>query len=149
MDMRILDIVKHRYPFILVDKVLECEYMKSCKVIKNVSFNEPWVQGHYPEHPVMPGVLLIEAMGQASGFMLVNPDDEINGDNKPKYGYLAMVERAKFIRMVHPGDQVVIESKLAQRIENYITVNVVATVDGKSVAKCTLSYILKEEKNEI
>lgn len=146
--MNILDIVKHRYPFILVDKVLECEYMKYSKVLKNVSFNEPWVPGHYPEHPIMPGVLLIEAMGQASSFILVDANSS-EEENESKYGYLTMVEKTKFIRPVHPGDQLIIESKIIEHVDNYIRVNSVVKVDGKTVAKGILSYVLQEEKNEL
>jgi beta-hydroxyacyl-ACP dehydratase FabZ len=146
--MNILDVVKHRYPFILVDKVLEIEYMKYSKVLKNVSFNEPWVPGHYPEHPIMPGVLLIEAMGQASGFMLVDTNNCKEKVEK-KYGYLTTVEKTKFIKPVHPGDQLIIESKIIQQVSNYIKVSSVVKVDGKVVAKGILSYILQGEKNEL
>ncbi|MCR4945290.1 MAG: 3-hydroxyacyl-ACP dehydratase FabZ [Clostridium sp.] len=146
--MNILDVVKHRYPFILVDKVLESEYMKYSKVLKNVSYNEPWVPGHYPEHPIMPGVLLIEAMGQASGFILVDTNSREEEIEK-KYGYLTTVEKTKFIKPVHPGDQLIIESRIIEHVNNFIKVNSVVKVDGKTVTKGVLSYILQEEKNEL
>lgn len=146
--MNILEIVKHRYPFILVDKVLECEYMKYSKVLKNVSYNEPWIPGHYPEHPIMPGVLIVEAMGQSSGFMMVDPEYKKNG-TKGKYGYLTMIDKTKFIKPVHPGDQLIIESKLVEQVNDYIKVSSIAKVNGQSVAKSILSYVLQEEKNEL
>lgn len=146
MEINILDIMKHRYPFILIDKVLEYEYLKEAKVVKNVSFNEPWVQGHYPNHPIMPGVLLIEAMGQASTFVIV---DFNNTDIEPRYGYLTKVENAKFVRPVYPGDQVIIITKLVEKMDNYVSIKAEATVDGKTVARCKLAYVLKGEKDEL
>lgn len=143
--MNILEVMKHRYPFIMVDKVLETEYMKCAKVIKNVSYNEPWVQGHYPEHPIMPGVLLIEAMGQASGFMFV----EEGSKNNKYYGYLVKINQVKFIKPVHPGDQLVIESKMVDSVGNYVIVDSKVMVDNKVFASCNLSYILKEENDEL
>lgn len=148
MEVNILEIIKHRYPFLLVDRVLEYEYMKTSKVLKNVSFNEPWVQGHYPEKPIMPGVLLIEAMGQASSFLLIDSNYKYNGE-KPKYGYLVKIEKTKFINPVHPGDQLIIEAKLVSKVNNYITVNVIANVEEVCVAKSTLSYVLQEENHEL
>ena len=146
MKINILEIMKHRYPFLLIDKVIDFDYLKSANVIKNVSYNEPWVQGHYPNHPIMPGVLLIEAMGQASAFITVDFNSE---EIRPKYGYLIKVDNVKFVRPVYPGDQIVITSKLIEMVDNYICIQSVCRVDDKVVAKCKLTYILKEENDEL
>lgn len=146
MDINILQVMKHRYPFLLVDKVIECEYLKSSKVLKNVSYNEPWVQGHYPEHPIMPGVLLIEMMGQASGFMMLDLNHK---DAKQKYGYLTKVNEAKFIKPVYPGDQLIIDSKLIEHVGNYIQIEASVRNVDQLVSKCRLSYILKGENDEL
>ncbi len=145
MDINILQIMKHRYPFLLIDKVIECEYLKSAKAVKYVSYNEPWVRGHYPDKPIFPGVLLIEAMGQASGMMLI---DFTVKDIPNKYGYLVKVENCKFIRPVYPGNEIVMDCKMIERIEDkYIRVEVVATVERKKIATTSLIFMLKEEKD--
>jgi beta-hydroxyacyl-ACP dehydratase FabZ len=146
MAVNILEVMKHRYPFLLVDKVVEYEHYKSSKVIKNVTFNEPWVQGHYPGHPIMPGVLLIEAMGQASGFIIMNLDCK---QAKPQYGYLTKVDNAKFVRPVYPGDQLIIDSKLIEKVDNYVSIESTIRIEGKVAAKCKLTYILREEEDEL
>lgn len=141
MNINILEIMKHRYPFLLIDKVMELEYLKSAKVIKYVSFNEPWVQGHYPEKPIFPGVLMIEAMGQASGMMLV---DLFGENDENKYGYLVKVENCKFISPVYPGSELLMNCKMLEKIDDrYIRVQVIATVDEKKVATCILIFMFK------
>ncbi|BCJ93201.1 3-hydroxyacyl-[acyl-carrier-protein] dehydratase FabZ [Anaerocolumna cellulosilytica] len=146
MEVNILEVMKHRYPFLLVDKVVEHAYYKSSKVIKNVTFNEPWVQGHYPGHPIMPGVLLIEAMGQASGFIIMDLD---NKQAKARFGYLTKVDNAKFVRPVYPGDQLVIDSKLLEKVDSYVRIESTVRVEGRVAAKCKLTYILREEEDEL
>lgn len=141
MNINILEVMKHRYPFLLIDKVLAHDYLKSTKVIKYVSYNEPWVQGHYPEKPIFPGVLMIEAMGQASGLMLIDfaGENDIN-----KYGYLVKVENCKFVRPVFPGSKLVMNCKMLEKIDDrYIKVQVIATVDDKKVATSILVFMLK------
>ncbi len=141
MDINILEIMKHRYPFLLIDKVIEHEYLKKAKVIKYVSYNEPWVQGHYPDKPIFPGVLMIEAMGQASGMMLI---DFSTKKDKDKYGYLVKVEQCKFINPVYPGSELVMNCKMLEKIDDcYIKVQIIATVDDKKVATCVLIFMLK------
>lgn len=137
--MDILQFSKHRYPFLLIDRIVDVKYMEYAHCIKNISYNEPWVPGHYPDRPVFPGVLLVEALGQASGPMFVHPDE-----TRQYTGYLTKIEQAKFIRPVVPGDQVLLETNLESRVGDYFQVRAVAKVDGRKVATCRLSIVLKE-----
>ncbi len=146
MNINILQVMKHRYPFLLIDKVIEYEYLKSAKVVKYVSHNEPWVQGHYPNKPIFPGVLLIEAMGQASGIMLI---DFSLKQIPNKYGYLVKIENCKFIRPIYPGSEIIIDCKMIEKIgDKYIRVEVIAMVERKKVAIVSLIFMLKEENDE-
>ena len=108
----ILNLLPHRYPFLLVDRVVELDAHKRIRAIKNVTFNEPYFQGHFPGRPVMPGVLVIEAMAQAGGLLtqLSLPRDAIG---EGKLFYLVKVDNARFNRMVVPGD--VLELKVETR----------------------------------
>jgi len=100
---RLLALLPHRYPLMLVDRIIEAKGDESCIGIKNVTFNEPQFQGHFPENPVMPGVLLIEGMAQTAGALCVASQ---KGNAKPSVVYLMTVDKAKFRRPVVPGDQV-------------------------------------------
>lgn len=101
----IMDLIPHRYPFLLIDRVLDCTPKESVTVVKNVTANEPFFQGHFPENPVMPGVLIIEAMAQAGCVLSHISNGDI--DPRPLY-YLVGVDNARFRRPVYPGDQLVI-----------------------------------------
>ena len=106
MDIqKIQSLLPHRYPFLLVDRVLECEPGTRLVAIKNVTINEPFFQGHFPNKPVMPGVLLIEAMAQATGLLAMESADV----PKEAIYYLVGVDKARFKRPVVPGDQLVFE----------------------------------------
>lgn len=133
----ILDLLPHRYPFLLVDRVVELEAHKRIRAIKNVTFNEPYFQGHFPGRPVMPGVLVIEAMAQAGGLLtqLSLPRDQL-GDGK--LFYLVKVDNARFNRMVVPGDQLDIEVVLKRNIRNMALYECSARVDGKVVASAEI-----------
>lgn len=137
--MEVLDFAKHRYPFLLIDKVLEYEYMSYATCIKNVSFNEPWVQGHYPEKAIYPGVLLLESMAQASGPMLMKDGKR----NESVTGFLTQIDRVKFIRPVFPGDQVILQSKMEGNVNRYYITRCEAFVDGKKVASAKMSYYIE------
>jgi len=103
MDVRaIMEIIPHRYPFLLVDRVLELEEGKRIVALKNVTFNEPFFQGHFPGNPIMPGVLVVEAMAQAGAVLLLHSRPESRG----KVVYFAGIDKAKFRRPVVPGDAV-------------------------------------------
>ncbi|HEY9142584.1 MAG TPA: 3-hydroxyacyl-ACP dehydratase FabZ [Arenimonas sp.] len=133
----ILHLLPHRYPFLLVDRVVELEAHKRIRAIKNVTFNEPYFQGHFPGRPVMPGVLVIEAMAQAGGLLtqLSLPREAI-GDGK--LFYLVKVDNARFNRMVVPGDQLDIEVVLKRNIRNMALYECAARVDGKVVASAEI-----------
>jgi 3-hydroxyacyl-[acyl-carrier-protein] dehydratase len=127
-------LLPHRFPFLLVDRVVEFEAHKRVLAIKNVTINEPFFQGHFPGHPVMPGVLVIEALAQAGG-LLTQLSKQVNdnlGDGK--VFYLVKIDGAKFSRMVVPGDQLQLEVTLKRVIRNMAMYTAVARVDGEQVA---------------
>ena len=96
----IQEIIPHRYPMLLVDRILELEPMKRAVGIKNVTINEHFFQGHFPDHPVMPGVLILEAMAQVGGVAMLHPEE-----NRGKLAFFAGMDRVKFRKPVVPGDQ--------------------------------------------
>jgi 3-hydroxyacyl-[acyl-carrier-protein] dehydratase len=132
---RIASILPHRYPFLLVDRVIELEPSKRLVALKNVTFNEPFFQGHFPGHPVMPGVLIIEALAQASGLLIGLSGAGVKGD---KLFYLAKVNDARFNRPVVPGDQLRLEVQLKRMIKSMGIFIARALVDGQEVASCEL-----------
>ena len=121
----------HRYPFLLVDRVVEFEPRAKIVGIKNVSVNEPFFQGHFPGRPVMPGVLVLEALAQAGG-LLTQLSNE--ADASGKVFYLVKIDNAKFSRMVVPGDQLELCVSLKRTIRNMALYACVARVDGDQVA---------------
>jgi 3-hydroxyacyl-[acyl-carrier-protein] dehydratase len=128
----------HRYPFLLIDRVLEMavEPEKRLIGVKNITVNEPFFSGHFPGNPIMPGVLMIEAMAQAAG-MLAHLDAEIDGKEGELY-FLVKVDNARFTQVVLPGDQLildVIQKRIKRRMGWY---ECLASVDGKRVASCEL-----------
>lgn len=125
-------LLPHRYPFLLVDRVVELEPEKRVLAYKNVSINEPFFQGHFPGKPVMPGVLVIEALAQAGGLLSQlsrNPSDPLT-----ETFYLVKVDNAKFSRMVGPGDRLDLDVELKRRIRNMAQYVGIARVDGQQVA---------------
>jgi len=126
----IREILPHRYPFLLVDAILELEPERIVG-IKNVTANEPWAQGHFPDFPVMPGVLIIEAMAQVAGVLVLKQLP----DRKSKLVLLASVEEAKFRRPVRPGDQLVIEMKVGKKKATVAKMYGSASVNGVVVAE--------------
>jgi len=128
----------HRYPFLLIDRVLSMEIEPEKRLIgvKNITVNEPFFTGHFPGNPVMPGVLMIEAMAQAAG-MLAHLAAEVDGKKGELY-YLVKVDNARFSQIVVPGDQLILEAiqkRIKRRMGWY---ECQATVDGKRVASCEL-----------
>src|SRR5918992_926153 len=142
--MPILDIqeieklLPHRYPFLLVDRIVELEDMRVVG-IKNVTMNEPHFTGHFPNHPVMPGVLIIEAMAQVAGVLVLSKIP----DREKKLVFLATVEMAKFRKPVIPGDQLRLEVNILRLKPSVAKMHCEATVDGIRVAEadlvCTLA----------
>lgn len=124
-------LLPHRYPFLLVDRVLEFEPYKRVLAIKNVSANEPFFQGHFPGNPVMPGVLVVEALAQAGG-ILTQLSHQSNVDGK--VFYLVKIDNTKFSRMVVPGDRLELDVTLKRTIRNMAQYIAIARVDGQQVA---------------
>jgi UDP-3-O-[3-hydroxymyristoyl] N-acetylglucosamine deacetylase / 3-hydroxyacyl-[acyl-carrier-protein] dehydratase len=131
---RILEVIPHRYPFIMVDRILELEPRRRVVGIKNVTINEPFFQGHFPGHPVMPGVLIIESMAQAGGMLLM---DELAG-TEDKVVYFMSLDNVKFRRPVLPGDQLRSEVEMIQFRGKTCRLKGVAYVDGQVVAEAEM-----------
>ena len=127
----IRELLPHRYPFLLIDRVVELEPGKRVLCYKNVSGNEHFFQGHFPDRPVMPGVLVIESMAQAGGLL---SHMTRGGADAGKISYLVKVDGAKFSRMVVPGDRLELEVEIKREIRNMTLYGGVARVDGKQVA---------------
>jgi len=134
---RIQAVLPHRYPFLLVDRVLELEPGKRIRAIKNVTINEPFFQGHFPGAPVMPGVLVVEAMAQVGGLLTELPRAAL-GAKQDKLFYLVKVDNARFSRMVVPGDVLDIEVVLKRTIRNMAQYICTARVDGKEAASAEI-----------
>jgi len=137
MDINeVKNFLPHRYPFLLVDRVLEFEVGKSLVAIKNVTFNEPQFTGHFPSQPIMPGVLIIEALAQATGILAFKSEV-----GKPKDGQIYMlvgVDKARFKRMVEPGDQLRLEVEVLAVKRGMWKFSCKALVNGKAVASAEL-----------
>src|SRR5271168_4578195 len=129
----IREILPHRYPMLLVDAIVELEDERIVG-IKNVTMNEPYFVGHFPDFPVMPGVLVVEAMAQVAGVLVLKSIP----DRKNKLVLLASIEEAKFRRPVRPGDQLRIEMKVAKRKQTIAKMFGTATVNGVVVAEATM-----------
>ena len=136
--LEIMSILPHRYPFLLIDRVVEIERKQRIVAIKNVSFNEPQFQGHFPDYPIMPGVLMVEAIAQAGGALLLT---EIP-DRENKLMVFTGIDSAKFRRPVVPGDQVRIEVKVLNWRTSAVRMQGTATVDGKVVCEATVMCAL-------
>ena len=134
MDIQaILEILPHRYPMLLVDRIEEMEEERIVG-IKNVTVNEPFFAGHFPDFPVMPGVMILEAMAQVAGVLVLSSIP----DRKSKLVLLASVEQAKFRKPVRPGDQLRIEMKVSKRKATVAKMHGTATVDGAVVAEAEM-----------
>ena len=138
---RLLDTLPHRYPFVMIDRVVEFVGEDELVAIKNVTINEPFFPGHYPGNPVMPGVLQIEVMAQAAGVLLLR-----RASGEGKVALLMSADRVKFRKAVRPGDQLVVNAKLTRMRGNKIaTAEVSCSVDGLVVSSAELMFTLVEE----
>ncbi len=143
---QILRILPHRYPFLLVDKVLELENGKSIVALKNVTYNEPFFLGHFPEHKVMPGVLVVEAMAQAGGILLFHSIPDPQG----KLVFFSKIDNMKFRKPVVPGDQLRLEVELVRLKSRFSHMKAKASVQEETVAEGDIMAFLVnlEELNE-
>ena len=135
----IKETIPHRYPFLLVDKVIEMEEGKRVTGIKNVTVNEPFFQGHFPEHPVMPGVLIIEALAQAGAIAVLGKES-----NKGKIGFLAGVDKCRFKKQVIPGDQLQLEVEIIREKGPIGKGKGIATVDGEVACEAEITFAIQE-----
>ena len=131
----ILERLPHRYPFLMVDRVVDVVPGKSIVALQNVSFNEAYFQGHFPQHPVVPGVLIIEALAQAGGVLAY---ETAAAEERIWILYLVGVEETRFKQTVQPGDQLMLRVELVKRRRNLWRFSCVAEVDGKLVAEAQI-----------
>lgn len=144
MELNISDIIRilpHSYPFLLVDRVTECDPGKSIKAIKNVTYNEPFFIGHFPGHPIMPGVLIIESLAQASAICILSQEEQ---DIKNKIVYFMSIENAKFRKPVTPGDTLVLESKIGHARLRTCKFECAAYVGEEKVAEAKILAMLTD-----
>ena len=132
---KILELLPHRYPFLLVDRVTMIEDEKRIEGIKNVTINEPFFQGHFPGLPIMPGVLQLEALAQLSGILLLQ-----NPENRGKLAYFMAVDKARFRKPVLPGDQLHLIGEVLKMKKRLLKVKGTAMVDGKVVCEAELMF---------
>lgn len=135
---QIKEIIPHRYPFLLVDRVTEMEAGKKVVGLKNVSVNEPFFQGHFPDYPVMPGVLIVEALAQAGAIAVLGMEA-----NKGKIGFLAGVDKCRFKRQVKPGDQLKLEVEITRMKGPIGKGKGTATVDGEIACEAEITFAIK------
>ncbi|MGS0931152.1 3-hydroxyacyl-ACP dehydratase FabZ [Bacillus safensis] len=132
---QIQDIIPHRYPFLLVDRILEVEGEKRAVGIKNVTVNEEFFNGHFPRYPVMPGVLIVEALAQVFGVIMLGKEE-----NKGKIGLFAGIDACRFKRQVKPGDQLRLEVEVTRLRGPVAKGKAVATVDGEVACEAELTF---------
>jgi 3-hydroxyacyl-[acyl-carrier-protein] dehydratase len=137
MDInQILRQLPHRYPFLLVDRVLECRSGETIRAIKNVTFNEPFFSGHFPHRPVMPGVMIIEALAQAAGILAFVTANVIPDENTRFY--FVGIDKARFRKVVEPGDQLLLTAKLERAMRGIWKFSTVALVGPDEVASAEM-----------
>ncbi len=139
---RIMKLLPHRYPFLLIDKLVNVTGEEGGTAIKNVTINEPFFQGHFPGRPVMPGVLLVEAMAQAAGAIVLTSRD----DDAGKLVFFMSIDKCRFRKPVGPGDQVHFHVKLLQKRPPVWKYWAEAHVDGKKVAEAEIGAMLMDER---
>ena len=142
MDIhQILKQLPHRYPFLMVDRVLEIDKGKTIKALKNVTINEPFFEGHFPHRPVMPGVLMLEALAQASALLAFDALDA-SPDDQSVY-YFAGIDAARFKRPVEPGDQLVLEVELLRMKAGIFKFKTRASVAGETAVEAELTCAMR------
>jgi len=132
---KIMNLLPHRYPFIMIDRILELIPGEKVIALKNVTINEPFFQGHFPGNPIMPGVLIIEAMGQAGAVLAAN---SLPGEQQDSLIYFMSMDKVKFRQPVVPGDQIIFEMKFLKKRAKVFKMSGIALVDGKRVVEAEL-----------
>ncbi|QKX03248.1 3-hydroxyacyl-ACP dehydratase FabZ [Wolbachia endosymbiont of Litomosoides sigmodontis] len=148
MQCNISDIIKilpHSYPFLLVDRVIECDPGKSIKAIKNVTFNEPFFIGHFPSYPIMPGALIVEALAQASAICILSRGNKSIAENKVVY--LMSIKNAKFRKPVTPGDTLILQADFKNARLSVCKFECFAYVGKEKVAEATILAMLQNIQN--
>lgn len=133
----IMEYLPHRYPFLLCDKILSIDYGKSAIGLKNVTYNEPYFPGHFPDEPIMPGVLVLESMAQIGGFVFCDMSQEEKVQLK---ALIARYDKVKFIKKVIPGDTMIVEATFLEKINSFRKVMAVAKVNNMKVASAEITY---------
>lgn len=145
LDVRqIMEALPHRYPFLLVDKVLSVTPGESIRAIKNVTINEPFFPGHFPQKPVMPGVMILEAMAQATGILMPYCSDKPM--EKDVIYYLVGMDNVRFKKMVEPGDQLLLEAHYVRRVREIWKFSAQAKVGGTVVCTADVMGVYKSDK---
>lgn len=139
----IIKTLPHRYPFLLVDRILEFEKNKRIVGLKNVTINEPFFQGHFPGHPIMPGVLILEALAQTGGVLALKSVSEIDVQNKVIY--FMSIDKAKFRKPVVPGDQLRFELEIMKQRGNITSLKAEAKVDGAVVTEAEMMAMIVDK----
>ncbi|MBM4761505.1 3-hydroxyacyl-ACP dehydratase FabZ [Bacillus sp. B15-48] len=134
----IKEIIPHRYPFLLIDKILEVEEGKRAVGIKNVTANEEFFTGHFPDYPVMPGVLIVEALAQVGAVAMLKPEE-----NRGKLAFFAGIDNCRFKRQVKPGDQLRLEVEMTKVRGPMGKGKAVATVDGEIACETEIMFAMK------
>ena len=137
---RVMKLLPHRYPFLLVDRMYDMDADESCVGVKNVTINEPFFQGHFPGHPIMPGVLIVEAMAQVGGMLLMGNLE----DPDTKVVYFMSLDNIKFRKPVKPGDQLIFELEIIQIRGKVCKTKGVAKVDGEVVAEAEMAAMVRD-----
>lgn len=134
--MQIMEALPHRYPFLLIDRVTSCTVGESITAVKNITNNEPFFQGHFPERPIMPGVLILEAMAQATGLLAFKTVER--GARRDSLYFLVGMDKVRFKRPVEPGDQLILRAELLREKRGIWVFDCNASVDGKQAASAQI-----------
>ncbi len=140
---KVMELLPHRYPFLLIDRVVEIEQGKSLSAIKNVTINEPFFQGHFPNQPIMPGVLILEAMAQATGLLAFS---DMGDGHETKLYMLVGIDKSRFRGQVVPGDQLSLNISLKRNMRGIGMYQCKATVDGEVVAEAEMMCSAQERQ---
>lgn len=145
-NVEIQKIIPHRYPFLLVDKIIELEPGKKAVGIKNVTVNEPFFQGHFPGFPIMPGVLIVEALAQTAGIAVNAEAESAQGADDAKLGVFASIDAMKFKKQVMPGDALRLEAEILSSKMGIVKAKVKATVEDKVAAEGEIRFAMTSVK---